>query len=142
LIADGVWFQRFENYLNRRSTLGGESRLRGYPSGAYRGENAIVYNLEFRSRPAELWTVQLGGTAFLDAGAVWDKGETPDFRQSIGSGLRIVFPQLERSVMRIDWALPLELDPEVGVTSIFPGRFVVTFEQAFPLATVDPPMVN
>lgn len=142
LVADAAWFQRFANYLNRKLTLGGESRLRGYPSGAYRGENVLACNLELRSRPAELWTVQLGATAFLDAGAAWDRGESPDLRQSIGTGLRLVFPQLQRTVMRVDWALPLELDPDVGVTSIFPGRFVVTFEQAFPLPTVDPPFVN
>ncbi len=142
LIADGVAFQRFENSLNRRTTLGGESRLRGYPSGAYRGENAAAFNLEFRSRPAELWTVQLGGTAFFDVGAAWDREDAPNFRPSVGTGLRLVFPQLERSVMRLDWALPLELDPVVGVSSVFPGRFIVTFDQAFPFPAVDPPKVT
>jgi hypothetical protein len=128
---DSVWFQRFENFLNRQSVLGGESRLRGYPSGAYRGANVMAYNLELRSRPAELWTVQLGAAAFYDTGAVWDEGETPDFVQDVGVGLRLVFPQLERTGMRFDWAVPLQLDPSVGVTSIFPGRFLVTFDQAF-----------
>lgn len=142
LIFDGLVFRRFANFLNRRSSIGGDTRLRGYPSGAYRGENVVAYNLEFRSKPAELWTVQLGATAFFDAGAAWDNGEDVDLRQSVGTGLRVVFPQLERSVMRFDWALPLELDPEVGVTSIFPGRFVVTFEQAFGMPTVDPPVVT
>ena len=141
LIFDTFYFDRFANYLNRRSSLGGEGRLRGYPSGAYRGENVFAANLELRSRPAELWTVQLGATAFFDVGAAWDDGEDVDLRQSVGTGLRLVFPQLERSVMRIDWALPLELDPSVGVTSIFPGRFVVTFDQAFGLPSVDPPRV-
>lgn len=141
LIADGFVFQRFENFLNRRSTLGGEGRLRGYPSGAYRGENVFAYNLEFRSRPAELWTLQLGATAFYDVGAAWDRGENVDLRQSVGTGLRIVFPQLQRTAMRIDWAVPLELDPAVGVNTIFPGRFIVTFDQAFGLPTVDPPSV-
>lgn len=141
IFADGFYFDRFANFLNRRSGLGGEGRLRGYPSGAYRGENVFAYNVEFRSRPAELWTVQLGATAFFDAGAAWDDDEEVDLRQSVGTGLRIVFPQLERNVMRFDWALPLELDPEVGVTSIFPGRFVVTFEQAFPMPAVEPPNV-
>lgn len=142
LVADGFAFHRFENFLNRRTSIGGEGRMRGYPSGAYRGENVMAANLEFRSRPAELWTVQLGATAFFDTGAAWDRDETPLMRQSIGTGLRLVFPQLERSVMRFDWAVPLELDPEVGVTSILPGRFIVTFDQAFPMPAVDPPKVT
>ena len=142
LVADGFAFHRFENFLNRRTTIGGEGRMRGYPSGAYRGENVVAANLELRTRPAELWTVQLGATAFFDTGAAWDRDETPAYRQSIGTGLRLVFPQLERSVMRIDWAVPLELDPEIGVTSILPGRFIVTFDQAFPMPGVDPPKVT
>ncbi len=138
---DSVWFQRFENFLNRQSVLGGESRLRGYPSGAYRGANVMAYNLELRSRPAELWTLQLGAAAFYDSGAVWDEGEVPDFVQDVGVGLRLVFPQLERTGMRFDWAVPLQLDPSVGVDSVFPGRFLVTFDQAFGVPGVSVPNV-
>ncbi|MFO0549030.1 MAG: hypothetical protein U0271_11625 [Polyangiaceae bacterium] len=142
LVVDGAWQERFANYLNKRSTIGGESRLRGYPSGAYRGENVIAANLEFRSRPFDVYTIQLGATAFFDTGAAWDRGEHLALRPSVGAGFRLVFPQLERTVMRIDWALPLALDPSVGVTSIFPGRFLVTFEQAFAMPSVDPPQLG
>jgi len=38
--------------------------------------------------------------------------------------------------------VPLELDPLVGVNSILPGRFIVTFDQAFPMPAVDPPKVT
>lgn len=141
LVADGFALQRFENFLNRRSTLGGEGRLRGYPSGAYRGENVVAYNVELRSAPLELWTVQVGGVAFYDAGAAYDTGDEFDLKQSVGAGARIVFPQLDRSVLRVDWALPTEIDPEVGATSIFPGRFTVTFKQAFPMPAIAPPTV-
>ncbi len=141
VVTDGFVLRRFENFLNRRSTLGGEGRLRGYPSGAYRGENVVSYNLELRSAPVELWTVQVGGVAFYDAGVAYDTGAELDVRQSVGAGARIVFPQLDRSVLRVDWALPTQIDPEVGVTSIFPGRFTVTFKQAFPMPAVAPPTV-
>lgn len=141
LVTDGFALRRFENYLNRRSTLGGEGRLRGYPSGAYRGEHVVSYNLELRSTPVELWTVQVGGVGFFDAGLAYDTGADFDLKQSVGVGARIVFPQLDRSVLRVDWALPTELDPEVGVTSVFPGRFTVTFKQAFPMPAVGPPSV-
>lgn len=141
LHLDFVNFRRFDNDLNRRTSIGGDGRLRGYPSGAYRGENIQAYNLEFRSRPAELWTVQLGAAAFFDTAAAWDNGQPRDFRQDIGAGLRIVFPQLERTGMRIDWAVPLQLDPDVGVTSAFPGRFVWTFGQAFSFPDISFPNV-
>lgn len=141
LHADAVFVDRVENFSNRKTTLGGESRLRGYPSGAYRGENVLAYNLEFRSRPAELWTVQLGAAAFFDSAAVWDEDDSPDFKHDVGAGLRLVFPQLERSGMRFDWAVPLDLDPSVGVTSAFPGRFILTFDQAFGFPGVEVPHV-
>jgi hypothetical protein len=139
LVADGLFLQRFENYLNRRSSLGGDTRLRGYPSGAYRGDNIVAYNLELRTRPLDVWTIQLGAAAFFDSGAAFDHGESPDFRQSVGTGIRLVFPQLERTVMRVDWALPLETDPAVGVDTILPGRFIVTFSQAFGMPAISPP---
>ena len=132
--------QRFANYLNRKLTLGGESRLRGYPSGAW-GENVLACNLELRSRPAEYGTVQLGATAFLDAGAglIEARARTCAIQSAPACG----WYSRSSSCMRVDWALPLELDAKVSrVTSIFPGRFVVTLKQAFPLPTVDPPFVN
>lgn len=141
LVVDGYTRQRFENFLNRRSTIGGDTRLRGYPSGAYRGENIIAYNLELRSSPFEILTVQVGGVAFFDAGVAYDSGDPIELRQSAGVGARVVFPQLDRSVLRFDWGLPTELDPEVGVTSIFPGHFTFTFKQAFEMPSIAPPTV-
>ena len=113
--------------------------MRGYPSGAYRGEAVTVFNVELRTRPLELWTIQTGAVAFFDSGAAYDHGEAPDFKQSVGAGIRIVFPQLERSVIRFDWAFPLETDPSVGVDSILPGRFVLTFQQAFGMPSIAAP---
>ena len=141
LVADGLFLQRFENFLNRRSSLGGDTRLRGYPSGAYRGENLVAFNLELRTRPLDAWTIQLGAAAFFDSGAAYDRDESPELRQSVGTGIRLVFPQLERTVMRVDWALPLETDPAVGVDTILPGRFIVTFSQAFGMPSISPPSV-
>ena len=52
-------------------------------------------------------------------------------KQSAGFGARILFPQLDRIVMRIDWGFPLTrgIVPAGG----FPGDIVVTFRQAFPM---------
>jgi len=141
LVLDAVLQDRYRNHLNRRSSIGGDTRLRGYPSGAFLGESAVAYNVEFRTRPVELWTVQLGGVAFFDAGTAWDEGEPVDLRQGVGLGLRILFPQLDRTVMRVDWGVPLQLEPSLGVDGHLPGEFVVTFKQAFGMPAIAPPGV-
>jgi hypothetical protein len=141
LVLDAVLQDRYRNHLNRRSSIGGDTRLRGYPSGAFLGESALAYNVELRTRPIELWTVQLGGVAFFDAGTAWDEGEPVDIRQGVGLGLRLLFPQLDRTVMRIDWGVPLQLEPSLGIDSHLPGEFVVTFKQAFGMPSIAPPGV-
>jgi hypothetical protein len=59
---------RYRNYLNRQTFLGGDGRLRGYPSSYFVGKDIIAYNFEFRSRPLEILSCQLGTAAFYDVG--------------------------------------------------------------------------
>ena len=139
LVLDVYALQRFENFLNRRSTLGGEGRLRGYPTAAFLGENLVTANVEYRSRPFEIATLQLGAVAFFDAGNVRDNGEPFDVKQSVGAGMRLVIPQIDKSVLRFDWGFPLTPAPELGITSPFPGNFVITFRQAFGVPSVAVP---
>ncbi|MEO5731788.1 MAG: hypothetical protein ABI134_31085, partial [Byssovorax sp.] len=47
---DARVLNRYANYLNARSSLGGDSRPRGYPSGAFIGKDVVAATLEFRSR--------------------------------------------------------------------------------------------
>ncbi|MCA9621572.1 MAG: hypothetical protein KC731_21265 [Myxococcales bacterium] len=127
LFYDSTFLYRPDNFSNRLVSLGGDGRLRGYPSGLFIGESLIASNLEFRSRPLRLWTVLLGGALFYDVGDAFD-GTAIKIKQGAGFGLRLLFPQLDRSVMRIDWGFALTPDP--GVTSVFDG-LVLTFSQAF-----------
>jgi len=127
LIYDGTVLFRLDNYANSLVRLGGDGRLRGYPTGLFIGENFVASNLEFRSRPLSLWTVRLQGALFYDAADAFD-GSDLRIKQGAGFGLRLLFPQLERSVMRVDWGFALTPDP--GVTSPFDG-LVLTFGQAF-----------
>lgn len=134
LVVDARVLHRYRNYLNKLSTLGGSSRLRGYPTQALLGKDFVTANFEFRSRPVEILACQLGGALFFDAGDAFDGWG--DFRpkQSVGFGLRILFPQLDRTVLRADWGFPVTRgykDPDG-----FPGDLVVTFKQAFPLPDV------
>lgn len=142
LVLDVYGLDRVENHLNRRSDVGGEGRLRGYPSSAFVGENLVSANLELRSRPLEVWTLQLGAVAFFDAGDAWDDGEPIDVKQAVGAGLRVVLPQLDRSVLRFDWGFPLQPAPELGITGPLPGEFVLTFRQAFGVPSIGIPAAS
>jgi hypothetical protein len=137
LIFDATVVHRPRNFLNARTALGGDGRLRGYPSGFFLGKDALASNLEFRSRPIQIFTFQLAGALFYDVGDAFDGFDDIEPKQGAGFGLRILFPQLERSVMRIDWGFPLSADAvrqveaSRGTTySPFEG-LVVTFRQGF-----------
>ncbi|WP_437285200.1 hypothetical protein [Sorangium sp. So ce406] len=135
LVFDVRLFDRYRNYLNRRLVLGGDTRLRGYPSAAFIGEDVLSANLEFRTRPIEIWSCQIAGAAFFDAGDAFNGYDDLRLKQSAGFGIRALFPQLNRVVMRADWGFPLTRgykEPDA-----LPGDIVVTFGQAFPMLPAD-----
>lgn len=131
LHLDGRVLYRFTNYLNEHSALGGDTRLRGYPTQYFIGSDVITANAELRSRAVQILGCQLGGAAFYDIGDAFDGLVDLKLKQSAGFGVRILFPQLDRVVMRADWGFPLTrgVVPAGG----FPGDIVVTFRQAFPM---------
>jgi hypothetical protein len=128
MIYDGTFHLRLANSQKSVSTLGGDGRLRGYLSGVILGQSFFSSNVEFRSRSVQLWTFQLGGALFYDVGDAFDSLATFRPKQGLGFGLRLGFPQLERSVMRIDWGFPLTKG--VPRKNIADG-LIVTFHQAF-----------
>jgi len=141
MVYDGALIVRGDNFSNLSQTLGGEGRLRGYASGLYNGENLVSSNLEFRTRPLSLWTVQVGGALFYDLGDAFDEAGQLRLKEGAGFGLRVLFPQLERTVMRVDWGFALTenrcergdgsyaCDPSLP-TTVFDG-LILTFRQAF-----------
>ena len=134
LVFDTHVLRRFRNYMNRRSVIGGDTRLRGYTTLAYIGQDVVSFNLEFRARPIQLWSFQLGGILFYDAGDAFDGFSDMRMKHSVGVGLRAVFPQLDRSCMRVDWGFPLTR--AAAPEGPFPGQFVITFQQAFPMPSI------
>jgi hypothetical protein len=127
LIVDAVLLDRWANQLNRSSSLGGGDRLRGWPSGYVVGANVVAANVELRSRPWQLLeSLQLGAVAFYDAGDAFDDWGALYLRQSVGLGARMLFPQLDRVVFRVDLGFPLARPADVA-----PASFVATFGQAF-----------
>ncbi len=90
-------------------TLGGDNGLRGFPSQALFGFGAdrFRFSAEWRTPPFVLGSVHFGGVLFYDAGGV---GELPDamtLDHAVGVGLRLLFPQFNRFVFRIDLGVPV-----------------------------------
>jgi hypothetical protein len=133
IVLDALALARPNDYPNLRSVLGGDTRLRGYPSGAFLGENLVVYNAELRSRPLEIFACELGGAAFFDVGDAFD-GRDLRAKSSAGVGLRAMFPQIDRRTWRFDVAVPMVRAGGAG-----PVAFYLAFEQAFPTTIVTPP---
>lgn len=136
LVLDGLLLDRYANFLNHQSQLGGDTRLRGYPSAYWVGPNALSVNLEWRSRPWEiLESLQLGGVLFYDAGDAFGDWKSIHLSQSAGLGARFLFPQLDRLAFRIDVGFPLARPLPSGVS---PLALFATFGQAFPLDEITP----
>jgi hypothetical protein len=131
LVFDVRFLDRYNNYLNRMSELGGDTRLRGYPTKAFIGSNVFSANLELRTRPMEIWSCQLAGATFVDVGDAFDSADELRLKQSAGFGIRFLLPQLDRVVMRADWGLPLTRGYKEPDS--FPGDIIFTFQQAFPM---------
>ena len=133
LVSDAAVLNRYRNYLNRIDFLGGNTRLRGYPSNFFAGKDLAVYNLELRTRPVQVLRFQIGAAIFYDVGDAMQGFDRLTLHDSAGFGLRTLFPQVERFVLRTDVAFPLERPLPAGVA---PWAFFFSFEQAFGLATV------
>jgi len=135
LILDGEFFDRYRNYLNRHYAIGGDTRLRGYVK-PFTGSKLVAMNAELRSTSIDILSAQVGGAAFYDAGNAWDPGDRFVLKQSVGLGLRVLFPEFDRIVMRADWGFPVT----PGYAS-FPGAFFLSFGQAFAMPGVPVPSV-
>jgi hypothetical protein len=136
LVLDGVLLDRWANALNRLSFLGGDTRLRGYPSQEFVGSRLVSVSVEARARPWQiLESLQIGGVLFYDAGDAFDRWQDLRFHQAVGAGVRMLFPQLDRLVFRLDVGVPLTRPLEAGVA---PVAFFVTFGQAFSLYEITP----
>jgi hypothetical protein len=119
-------------------TLGGESSpaslggvnvagLRGFAPREFIGTNVYRVNAELRSIALNLWTVHIGGVLFYDGGDAPVSLTTAGWHQDVGLGLRILFPQFNRDVLRLDLGFPMERPSSGG----YAPRFTVEFGQAF-----------
>ncbi len=142
VVVDATLLYRWRNYLNATTYLGGDDRLRGYPTNFFVGKDVVSLNVELRSRAVELLTCQLGAVAFFDAGDAFNGFDRLAAHQSLGVGLRTLFPQLDRVVFRADLGFPFRriIDPGTGAP-IAPFAFLVSFAQAFATPSVSPKLI-
>ncbi|NMB76059.1 MAG: BamA/TamA family outer membrane protein [Myxococcales bacterium] len=112
-----------------RYALGGDNTLRGFVSGFTAGERLFNVNLEYRSRPWVIRTLHWGFTLFYDGGDAYGFGPADDFsyHQSVGFGIRALFPQFDRGVMRLDVGVPLGKDFNTQVVNWVSLAFLQAF---------------
>jgi outer membrane protein assembly factor BamA len=87
-------------------TLGGQSSMRGYPSGGMRGDTYVWGVGEYRFPVLELRDDRaLTGVLFVEAGDAWDRGsdDAPfQWRRSGGLGVRVIAGAF---IVRADYAV-------------------------------------
>lgn len=126
LVLDAQFLDRVRNYLNQRFVIGGDNRLRGYAPGEARGASVIAASAELRTSSFDLLSAQVGAAAFYDVGDAKDDVHDFQLKQGVGLGLRVLFPEFDRIVLRADWGFPLSPGYQT-----FPGSFFFSFGQAF-----------
>jgi hypothetical protein len=134
IVMSSSFVNRYKNYLRGRTITGGDDRLRGYPSNYFLGKDAVFYNLELRTTSVEFLKAAFGAVAFFDAGDAAQGFDMLHAKQSVGFGIRALFPQVNRLVFRADLAFPLKRGPfpETGIpTKVDPVGFFFSFGQAF-----------
>jgi hypothetical protein len=135
LVVDLAGYARPENYMKSSVSLGGESRLRGFPTNAFIGKDFLLYSLEFRTRPIFVSTFALGGAVFYDAGDVYTNLSSFRPKQAAGLGFRLLIPQFNRVVFRGDVAFPLSRPLPADAK---PVAVLFGFEQAFGFGSASP----
>jgi outer membrane protein assembly factor BamA len=105
--------------------------LRGYEEAAFFGPDVVVSNLELRSRPLQILSVQLAGVVFWDAGDAFDGFDRFELKHGVGFGLRFLAPQIDRAVFRIDAGFPVDPSVPGAATTV-----IAQFDQAFPVPSL------
>ena len=117
--------KRFNDLNNGVDSIGGDNLLRGYPSSFFVGSQSLGANFELRTLPVNFKTVYAGLAGFVDVADAYNLGAPLNLYASTGVGLRIVFPQFNRAVLRLDLGFPLQAVPGAS-----PASVVAQFGQA------------
>jgi outer membrane protein assembly factor BamA len=112
-----------------RLFLGGDTGLRGYTIGEFQGTVGFAAHAEIRTAPLEARSQRFGAVLFYDVGHAAERYGDLHPHHDVGVGFRWLIPQLNSSVLRIDWAVPTQAGPysHPGL----PGRITAGFMQSF-----------
>ena len=115
LYARAEWLSSKNPYLDKPTSLGGESGVRGYPLQYQHGEHSVQLTAETRYYPnLNLYKLfDMGFVGFADAGKAWSGNfaalnESDSIIASVGIGARIYSSRSShRNVVHIDIAKPM-----------------------------------
>jgi len=93
-------------------------------------------NLEFRTHSIDVLTAQVGLVGFYDVGDAFNGFSELHPYESLGVGGRILFPQLDRLVLRLDVGFPVA--DGARIPGMPPASFFIALSQAFPVPTIGP----
>ena len=68
-------------------------------------------HIEIRTMALAIWSQRIGGAVFYDVGDAAPSFADLDLHNDVGLGARWLIPQLNSTVIRIDWAVPLQDGP-------------------------------
>jgi hypothetical protein len=137
VVARANWDARRDDTLNTFVTLGSSNGLRGYKSQELFGVGAsrLLTNFELRSVPFLAWeAVHIGAVAFWDMGTVYEKKGALALSHAVGLGLRVLFPQLNRTPFSFDAAAALNVSPEDPAFRLVP---TIKDGQVVPLTAIE-----
>ncbi len=111
-VTGEFWVRDLDNH---QELLGGGTGLRGVPPEALTGHKLVLGNFEYLSLPFVVQTVHVGFVVFYDVGSAFDV--SPQLVHTVGLGVRILFPQLNTSVIRLDFGFVLASDAAISAAN-------------------------
>ena len=112
-----------------RFFLGGDTGLRGYQIGELQGTIEVAAHAEIRTAPFAVLSQRFGALLFYDVGDAASSYGALVPHHDFGIGFRWLIPQLNSSVLRIDWAVATQEGPYTRPG--LPGRITAGFMQSF-----------
>lgn len=109
--------------------LGGDTGLRGYAIGDFQSTTEVLGHVELRSTPVAIFSQRIGGLLFYDVGHAAPSWSAITPVHDFGLGLRWLIPQLNSTVIRVDWAIATQ--STAFTQAGLPGRFTAGFMQIF-----------
>jgi hypothetical protein len=109
--------------------MGGDTGLRGYQIGEFQGTVQAAAHAELRTAAVPFFSQRIGGLLFYDVGDAGASYRGLAAHNDFGVGLRWLIPQLNSSVLRIDWAIAADAGPYTRPG--LPGRITAGFMQSF-----------